>query len=419
MMPATRRLASLFAGLSLLGASAAAADWNHLLATEPSPDAPAVKVFGFMQPEFAANTGGVATGLADTPLAAADGQRPLFNGASPTTFGVRRARLAARGALPGTDNRVNYFLMAELGVLGLTRDAPVVLTDAAVTLSYIPGARVRIGQFKLPIMEEIYRSVPIAHGFTNFSTTMVKLLLENPIRDNEYAGGADGFRDVGAMVFDGVQGERWAGAYALMVSNGSGINRLDNDAAKDVTARGEVAYITSGTRNDPWRREVKLGGWGSAGRRTVDASRVDRLRYGVFLNVEQDVAWGLVEVAAGRGALDLGPQPAFTGSPVVLAADGRGWGVVAQAGARKSVGERGRVGVQARVDRYEQQPDQPAERRVFTNITGGIEVAPAPNLRFLLDYEHRMLTAPDASALAQQVATLMGDRVTGQVTARF
>jgi hypothetical protein len=380
-----------------------------------------VKVFGFVQPEIAGNTGGPATGLTGTPLEAFEGVRPLYNrsGQGALTFGVRRARLAARGALPGSDNRVNYFMMAEFGVLGLTRDAPVVLTDASVTLSYVPGARLRVGQFKLPVMEEVYGSVPAVHPFTNFSTTLVRLLLEHPIRGTDYAGGADGFRDVGAMVFDGFQTERWAGSYAVMVSNGSGINRLDDDASKDVSGRVEVARVLGGERADMWRKEVRVGGWGSYGRRGVDEARVDRLRVGGFAHAELGRAWTLVEVAGGEGALDLGAQPPFPGQPIRVAAEGGAWGVVAQAGVRLPYDEKGRVGLQARFERYEQLRSVAADHRIFVNATGAVEVSPARNLRFILDYELRTLRAPSGSDAARALAANFGDRVTLQTTARF
>jgi hypothetical protein len=408
-------------GAALWTGAAHAADWQHILGTEPDPKAPPIKLFGFIQPELALNTGGPATGLVGTPLERFEGVRPLYNraGEGPASFGVRRARLAARGALPGSDNRVNYFIMAEFGVLGLTRSAPVVLTDASVTLSYVPGARLRVGQFKLPIMDEVYGSVPAVHPFTNFSTTLVRLLLENPIRGDEYLGGADGFRDVGAMVFDGFQGERWAGSYALMVSNGSGINRLDDDLAKDVAGRVELARVFSGERHDMWRQELRAGAWGTYGRRSVAEDRVDRIRFGGFAHAELDRVWTLIEVAGGRGALDLGPQPPFPGEPVRMSADGAAWGLVAQSGVRLPYDEKGRVGLQARFERFEQLRDAPADHRVFLNATGAVEVSPARNLRFLLDYEHRTLRAPSGSDAARALAAGFGDRVTLQVTARY
>lgn len=421
MTHATDPVRAALVALALLTSTAHAADWQYIIGTEPDPEAPAVRLFGFMQPEFSLNTGGPATGLGGTPLERFEGVRPLYNraGEESATFGVRRARLAARGSIPHSDNKINYFVMAEFGVLGLTRTAPVVLTDASLTLSYIPGARIRVGQFKLPIMEEIYGAVPSVHPFTNFSTTLVRLLLENPIRGEEYLGGADGFRDIGAMVFDGFQSEKWAGNYAVMVSNGSGINRLDDDNAKDVAGRVEVARVFEGERHDMWRQEARVGAWGSYGRRPTVEDRVDRVRFGGFANLDLDRVWTLIEVAGGSGALELGPQPPFPGEPVRFVGQGTAWGVVAQSGVRLPYDDKGRVGVQGRFERFEQLRDTPGDHRIFLNLTGAIEVSPARNLRFILDYEHRTLRAPAAGEAAQALAAGFGDRVTLQATARF
>src|SRR5690606_7849867 len=82
-------------------------------------------------------------------LASFDGRRAAFNVVSPdgASWGisVRRARPGLRGAIPGTGGRASYYLLAELGTAPIARDGPT-LADAAITLSYVPGARIRFGQ---------------------------------------------------------------------------------------------------------------------------------------------------------------------------------------------------------------------------------------------------------------------------------
>ena len=55
------------------------------------------------------------------------------------------------------DERINYFLLVEFGKNGVAGENVVVLTDASLTFSHIPTARIRIGQFKYPGPEEGYR----------------------------------------------------------------------------------------------------------------------------------------------------------------------------------------------------------------------------------------------------------------------
>lgn len=117
---------------------------------------------------------------------------------------VRRARPGLRSAVPGTDGRVSYFLLAELGTAAIARDGPT-LTDAAITLSYVPCARLRIGQFKLPLMDEAVEANPLAAEWVNFSLPAAALVNGNRVRDGKLDGGASGFRDVGVELFDTFQ----------------------------------------------------------------------------------------------------------------------------------------------------------------------------------------------------------------------
>lgn len=413
---------ALLAGLALAPA-ARAGDWLTLNGTELGRPDQAVQVFGFVQPQVEGIvSGGPVEGLTSQALAPYDGQVPLFNtvaGDASWSFKVHRARLGARGAIPKTDQRVSYFFLLEGGQVALTRTEPVVVTDMSVTLSYVPGARIRVGQFKLPVMEEIVPAVPVAHEFVHFSTTLTKLLLESPVADGRYTGGADGFRDIGVMVFDGFQQDRLAGSYALMVSNGAGLAKLDTDDAKDLSARGELAWVFAGDRTDPFRQELKVGGWWLQGSREVDGERVDRARQGAFVHLEKRHVWALAEVAAGQGALEVGTNPPFVGAGVLVVPEGRGIGGVGQAGVRLFPEGGPMVGFKLRYDEYHQQTESAEALRIFRTGTAGIEVAPTPAVRVQANYELRRLSAPDGSPDAQAIAASLGDRATLQLTARF
>ena len=150
----------------LLLAASLAADWLTLQGSEFGRDDTPIHAFGFVQPQLDIFVGGERV----------NGERPIFNtiGGTPTSVRVHRARIGVRGSIPKTEQRVSYYLLAEAGEVSLTRGAPVVLSDASLTLS-APGARLRLGQFKLPVMEEIVQGVAVSLEFIHFSNTLTGL----------------------------------------------------------------------------------------------------------------------------------------------------------------------------------------------------------------------------------------------------
>ena len=75
---------------------------------------------------------------------------------SQSGFNLNRARIGVRGTGFPIDNHVNYFMLLEMGNNGITHggSAFAKLTDASITLNYLPGARIRAGLFKTPGAEE-------------------------------------------------------------------------------------------------------------------------------------------------------------------------------------------------------------------------------------------------------------------------
>jgi hypothetical protein len=282
--------------------------------------------------------------------------------------------------------------------------------------------KLRVGQFKLPTMEEIVPSAVQSLEFIQYSQTLARLLGENNVVDGAVVGGAYAFRDMGLMAFDGFQRGPVAGAYALMVSNGSGINRLDPDKHKDLSGRAELAWVTEGERGDPRREEVKVGAWHLQGQRVVGAEgerTAGRLRQGAYLRVEQGFAWGMAEVARGRGMLEVGASPPFPGSPYIVVEEGEGWGLVVQGGGRVMLGEDLRLGLKARFDRYQQQTEDPEKLRIFETTTLGLELDPGGFVRVQLDTELRQIEAPGADADTKRLLGSVDPRHGLQVTARF
>jgi hypothetical protein len=377
--------------------------------------------FGFIQPTMDFMLGAPVSGLESAGLQSHNGDRALFNLAhgGPVALTVFRARIGLRGSAANTHRKVNYFLLFEAGENALTRTQRFVPTDLSVTFSYVPGLRVRVGHFKLPVMEEIVQPVAVSHEFIYFSKTLKTLLMENPIKDGRYSGGAHGFRDTGVQLFDSFQKGSVAGAYALMLSSG---HRPVGTAGHkgDVTLRGELALVTGGRLHQARRKEIKVGGWHLYGQRRIHEKDVGRMRQGVFLHVEQGVAWALMELARGEGALETGPTPPFAGGAPKHDRDGRGSGVVIQAGGRlKLRSGNGELGLKARFEHFEQQSQKPESQRIYRAATLGAQWSPSKKLRFGLNYQWRALKAPHGSDDVKTIVGSIGPRVAFEALLRF
>lgn len=132
--------------LASASSSALAANWLMLQGTEDAGASARANVWGFIQMNYSQ----------DYSDASAVGQYvpPKLLGPdldSQSGFNINRARLGVRGTGFPIDSHINYFLMAEFGNNGITSSGDAVkLTDASITMNYIPGARVRAGLFKTP-----------------------------------------------------------------------------------------------------------------------------------------------------------------------------------------------------------------------------------------------------------------------------
>jgi len=129
---------------------------------------------------------------------------------SPRQFQVLRAGLGARGRL---SDRINYFVALDAGQNGTTYYSDVVLTDASLTFSVIPGARVRAGLFKLPTSEEALMAVNTSAPYVYNSNAVLYLLVGLPVQSagavnpagafgRHLDSGFSGYRDWGVQVYD-------------------------------------------------------------------------------------------------------------------------------------------------------------------------------------------------------------------------
>jgi len=297
-----RALLSAVCTLGFLSAGAAnAANWLMLQGTE-SPGASArANVWGFIQAQYSKDSSSTnAAGQLVPPKLIG----PNLNAQS--GFNINRARIGVRGTGFPIDSHVNYFLLTEMGNNGITHggNAFAKLTDASVTLNYIPGARIRTGLFKTPGAEEGLQAIHV-FDYINFTEVSNGLLLERvpnkgftnpntcftppgvpngctgnvgPFTEAQLQGGASenqfnapvsAFRDVGIQVFDAFDvGKDWELSYAGMIGNGNGIEFDNSDGEYDqyLYLSAEKQYGGKGPRAEG----LKFFTWSQSGKRLLD-----------------------------------------------------------------------------------------------------------------------------------------------------
>ena len=440
--------------LAVLGLSqgAQAANWLELQGNEPA-NAPTFKLWGFLQPTYTYNKADKISGLTGAPNTPYNGHYIIPNLVGPDStdkqaFQFNRARLGVRGVLNPVDKRINYFVLLEAGKNALTREHSVVLSDASMTFNYIPGARIRVGLFKLPTGEEALVPVHTAYDYVYFSNVTDNLLNERTVRPftpsgrpvaplsagikaANIAGSISGFRDIGIQVYDWFGKGPWEFSYAGMVSNGNNINYLgDDNSSKDFTGRLQASYIFGG--KGPKREDLIVFVWHQLGKRTFGSSDYDRVREGTGFTYRQKAIHFAGEYLRGKGMIFVGPQPPFNdlGAPAVQPLN-----TVALSDSNKADGWYLSGGYRflkdwefdLRYDTLDRLSNSPADERVFKTWTVGTQYAINKDTRLTLNYEFRKqevpnplaITNPVVRANAQTIADNLGDRISLQLTYLF
>lgn len=295
----------------MLAGQAQAANWLMVQGTEPAGAAARARLWGFIQPEFQATDG---TELEAGPYT---GQRAQFNSIAPdrdtdSAFNIRRARIGVRGTGFPLDSNVNYFFLAEAGNNGITKPGggtgSLKLTDASITLNHFKGARVRIGQFKTPGSEEGLKAIHV-FDYVNFSNVVDGILLErftdfdgtgtfvtpagssDSGQTNGPVGSVGAFRDIGVQVFDTFAVNDWEHSYAVMIGNGNGIARSDNNDDKDyyLYLSSEKVFGGKGARRQGW----KTFAWYLSGDRTLTQEQGNADPSDDVSNEFERTRWGL------------------------------------------------------------------------------------------------------------------------------
>jgi hypothetical protein len=432
--------------LLALSGPAAAANWLQLQGNEETGAAP-FRLVGFVQPTYTHNDGDPVNGLTGAAnIRAYNGQYNVFNLVGPdiertSQFQILRANLGARGVVPGTGGRINYFALAEGGHNGLTTERAPVFTDLSVTFNYIPHARIRAGLFKTPTGEEALQAVHLMDYiyFTNATDNLLNERFVSPYRTTRPTNVPAGltaaqldepmgaFRDVGVQVYDWMRRGQWEYAYALMVGNGNGVRFNDNDSHLDVTGRLQTSYIFGG--QGPKREDVTAYLWHQSGKRTFAGTAYDRIREGGGLKYLRGPFRVGGEYLRGRGMIFNGPNPPFNdlgGSamePVMtVGLDSRnradGWSM--------DFGWRFLPKWEAdfRYDRFNRTTNLASEERRFSTQTYGVQHFFSPRLRLAFNVEVRdvrvthpeAITAGPLRSNAEAIANSVGNRVAAQLT---
>ena len=257
---------------------------------------------------------------------------------------------------------------------------------------------------------------------------MESLLLESPVEDGHYTGGASGLRDVGLMAWGHQDIGEGGLSYALMFSNGR-MGGLDVDDAKDLTGRLRATLWGQGDRRDPHRDELALVGWWQEGSRMVpvgaglDEEELEearrRMRRGAGLNLQLHGLHVRSELIDAEGVIDAGYRLPFAGQDVVILPYGRGRSTNTFVHYTAEVGEHWHLGGGVRYDRYHRYHERPTDERLYQTTTLNTTFGYGARVHLHLDYELRGIEAPHGSAQTERLLATMGDRVAGELVISF
>jgi hypothetical protein len=417
----------------LVSASAQAANWLQLQGNE-MPDAPAFRYFGFVQPTY--------THIDAQPVTTLQGAAAVHNGKysalnlnwpnleRPRQFQILRAGLGARGRL---SDEINYFVALDAGQNGTTYYSDVMLTDASLTFSFIPGARVRAGLFKLPTSEDALMAVNVSSPYVNNSNAVLYLLVGLPVQSAgavnpagasaaNLSSGFSGYRDWGVQVYDTFNRGQWEYSYAAMLSNGDSIDRMwDSDGRKDLTLRFQASYLLGG--KGPNREDFSAFAWRQDGSRLFGTQQYVLVREGAGLKYLQGNYRASAEYLRAAGMIVGGQTPPFVGQPFVVGVNEKAAGWYVEGGWRFLP----QWEVDLRYDYLDFMKQTLANEREFATTTLGLQYFVNPATHVIFNYEWRAMKVSNPAAIAagaslnnaQTIAANLGDRASAQLTWSF
>lgn len=433
-------LAASVGTLCVLAHPAGAANWVQVLGTEPA-DTGLFKPFGFIQPTYTYYDADPMQG----GNSAINGKYQIQNLVQPTyerkeQFQLFRAQFGARGNL--TD-KINYFVLTDLGKNLTTVQHDLMFTDASLTFNFIPGARIRAGLFKLPTSEEALVSNPNSYSYVYYSLVGSSLVQETQFQPSSGTGctalagattlqcakavaGNNAFRDWGMQVFDAFTHDKWEFGYAAMLSNGDEIeNVIDSNGNKDFTWKLQASYLFGG--KGVAREDVNAFLWRQSGDRRFGASDYSRTREGVGARYLKGPLRFTGEYIRGDGMIPAGPNPPVPNANglvppynLSIAPLGKASGWYLEAGWKFHPSWE----IEARYDEYDRNSNDPAADRLFKTWTLGTQYFINKSTRVTLNYEWRKQEVPNIGTIAnaaqrtnaQVVADNLANRASVQLT---
>jgi hypothetical protein len=359
--------------------------------------------------------------------------------------------------MPGTDGKINYFLLAEFGQNGITevkqspntfRYTPA-FTDATVSFN-LKATRLRVGLGRLPLGEEAMQGEP-AMNYANLTNVSDQLLNERfmspyysgrpevplfgvPMTQKTLSGLAGGannltcatanhciaalndkpvgaFRDMGVEAYDWINKGNWEYSYALMAGDGNGLQFADN-GNYDISGRLQASYVFSGS--DAYRQDASAYVWYQDGRRNYAGQDYTRIREGVGVKYmdhglriggEYIKAAGMIYYGVIAPFLDIG-APAF--EPVdqmALASSNTADGYYVDMGYKFT----SKWEADIRYVYLDKLKNSAYDERLFSTVTYGAQYFYSKNLRFLVNYEVRKISVPNPTAYLSEPAAIQAN----------
>lgn len=459
---------AMLGGVSGVVTTANAANWLMLQGTEKPGVSGRAKLWGFIQPTYLSVDGTKLPSNLTGGAAGFAGHNAQFNVHQPdlsseSTFQVQRARIGVRGIAMPLDSNVNYFLLAELGNNGITQpgggSGSVKLTDATVTLNHIKGMRVRVGQMKVPMSEEVYQGI-MTFNYINFTNMANQQMIERPFwtdgttacnrntssanylsvcngdAQTQFRSSAVAVRDTGIQLFDTFKSDGgWEHSYALLYGNG-GANKDNRDGEFDTSVYWSSEKVFGG--KGPWRDHMKMFAWNTSGKRTLydsgtlnaggtfanAESLYDRNLTGVGFIYQKNKIRLWTEFTQAEGMI-------FTGSTAgSVPGDVHNNGLVVSQFTLNPTGESDggyidfgykitpKIELDVRYDWYNRVTNGAAsDERKYETTTLGMQYRFNKKTKFMINYEMRDLEAPGQASTAN--ANLIGAAIDDKFSAQL
>jgi len=327
--------------------------------------------------------------------------------------------------------------MTEFGEDGITSPAghktSNYLTDASITYRGIPHLNVRMGQFKYPGSEEGMRAV-FASEYRNFTKVTNELLLERFLPNDAVKSGTDtytavstqsvgAFRDRGVELFDTEHiSDKITVSVAGMAGNGTGLS--SSNASGDLTYYGYLASEYSfGKGKGYFTQALKGFVWYQSGKRKLNNTNYDRVRYGVgvdyFRNgLRLDAEYIKAKGMIFNGAKDIANDDQYSANWQYQILAGKenvsdGYYLNAQYYVIPK-----KVELLARYDYLDRLSNNAGLEREFKTATIGLSYHFKGPTRIDVNYAFIDATAP-GNAKAQKVLDKMGNLLSIQATYKF